>query len=74
MAKKMVRLALACEFQRRPIRRQDISEKALGPNSRMFKKVFDQAQMNLNAVFGMELVELPTREKITLQQRRGNVN
>ncbi|KAK4507581.1 hypothetical protein PRZ48_001316 [Zasmidium cellare] len=70
MAMKLVRLALALEFQRRPLRRGDISEKVLGPNGRQFKNVFSQAQIHLRNVFGMELVELPAKEKITLQQKR----
>lgn len=73
MAKKLVRLALASEYQRRPIRRADISEKVLGSQGRQFKKVFEQAQTELCAVFGMEMVELPAREKVTLQQRRGEL-
>jgi melanoma-associated antigen len=73
MVKKMVRLALGCEYQRRPIRRADISEKVLGTGgTRRFKEVFNQAQVQLRAVFGMEMVELPAREKTTLAQRRGN--
>ena len=72
MVKKMVRLALACEYQRRPIRRADISEKVLGSSGgRQFKHVFNAAQMQLRSVFGMEMVELPAREKITLAQKRG---
>ncbi|KXT14700.1 hypothetical protein AC579_6375 [Pseudocercospora musae] len=70
MAKKMVRLALSCELARRPMRRQEVGEKVLGANNRMFKRVFDQAQMHLNGVFGMEMVELPSRERLTVQQRR----
>ncbi|KAK4634736.1 hypothetical protein CLAFUW4_00346 [Fulvia fulva] len=70
MAKKLVRLALACEFQRKPLRRGDISEKVLGAHGRQFKAVFAQTQAHLREVFGMELVELPAKEKITLQQRR----
>lgn len=70
MAKKLVRLALACEFQRRPLRRGDISEKVLGAQGRQFKNVFAQAQGHLRDVFGMEMVELPAKEKVTLQQRR----
>lgn len=69
--KKLVRFALACEYSRRPIRRADISEKVLGNNGRQFKAVFAQAQAQLRAVFGMEMVELPVRDKVTLQQRRG---
>lgn len=71
MVKKLVRLALASEYQRRPIRRADISEKVLGSQGRQFKRVFEQAQADLQAVFGMELRELPAKDKITLQQRRG---
>jgi melanoma-associated antigen len=73
MVKKLVRLALACEYNRRPIRRGDITEKVLGTGSgaKVFKNVFNTAQMQLRSVFGMELVELPGREKVTLQQKRG---
>ena len=73
LAKKLVRLALACEYGRRPIRRQDINEKVLGSSSgrtKLFNAVFQQAQHELEYVFGMKMVELPAREKITLQQRR----
>ncbi|GIZ39306.1 hypothetical protein CKM354_000269400 [Cercospora kikuchii] len=73
LAKKLVRLALACEYGRRPIRRQDINEKVLGSASgrgKLFTAVWDQAQYQLRSVFGMEMVELPAREKVTLQQRR----
>ncbi|KAK5122243.1 hypothetical protein LTR85_004153 [Meristemomyces frigidus] len=70
MVKKLVRLALACEYQRKPIRRSDISEKVLGTAGRQFKAVFAQTQLQLRSVFGMEMVELPAREKVTLAQRR----
>lgn len=73
MVKKLVRLALSSEYQRRPIRRADISEKVLGSQGRQFKAVFDQAQQDLRAVFGMELRELPAKDKVTLQQRRGKI-
>lgn len=72
MSKKLVRLAIAHEFQRKTIRRADISEKVLGSNnSRKFKEVWIKAQGSLRDVFGMEMVELPVKEKVTLQQRRG---
>ena len=71
MTKKLVRMALACEYQRKPIRRADISEKVLGSAGRRFKEVFQKAQLELRNVFGMEMVELPVREKVTAQQRRG---
>ena len=71
MVKKLVRLSLACEYQRKPIRRADITEKVLGSTGgRQFKTVFQQAQQQLQTVFGMNLVELPAKEKVTLQQRR----
>jgi len=74
MVKKLIRLALACEYTRRPIRRADISEKVLGnAGSRQFKPVFNQAQLHLRDVFGMEMMELPSKEKVTLQQRRGRL-
>lgn len=72
MAKKLVRLALSSDYNRRTIRRADISEKVLGTSgSRKFKDVWNQAQGSLRDVFGVEMVELPVKEKVTLQQRRG---
>lgn len=72
MVKKLVRLALSSEYSRLPIRRGDISAKVLGEQgSRQFKTVFETAQKQLRTVFGMELTELPAREKVTVAQRRG---
>lgn len=71
MVKKMVRLALACEYHRRSIRRSDLTDKVLGSEGRKYKQIFNQAQVQLRNVFGMEMVELPAREKLTMQQRRG---
>jgi hypothetical protein len=72
MVKKMVRLALASEYSRLPIRRTDISTKVLGEQgTRQFKAVFEAAQKLLRSKFGMEMVELPAREKVTIGQRRG---
>ncbi|KAJ5208243.1 hypothetical protein N7449_002622 [Penicillium cf. viridicatum] len=71
MVKKMVRLAIASEYSRLPIRRNDISAKVLGEQgSRQFKLVFDQAQREMRQRFGMEMTELPAREKVTITQRR----
>ncbi|GKZ35659.1 hypothetical protein AbraIFM66950_006360 [Aspergillus brasiliensis] len=71
MVKKMVRLALASEFSRQPIRRSDISVKVLGEQgTRQFKTVFEEAQRVLQVKFGMEMMELPVKEKVTVQQRR----
>jgi hypothetical protein len=72
MVKKMVRFALSSEYSRLPIRRSDISTKVLGEQgSRDFKTVFEQAQRELRSKFGMEMTELPAREKATVAQRRG---
>ncbi|KAF7585105.1 hypothetical protein BBP40_012708 [Aspergillus hancockii] len=71
MVKKMVRLALASEYARQPVRRTDISTKVLGEQgARQFKAVFEKAQVALREKFGMQMVELPGREKVTIHQRR----
>jgi melanoma-associated antigen len=74
MVKKMVRLALSCEYSRLPIRRGDISTKVLGEaGGRQFKFVFERAQVELRTKFGMQMEELPSREKFTISQRRGRL-
>lgn len=73
LIKKLVRYALACEYSRAPIRRDGIRDKVLGAHGRSFRRIFDGAQKQLRAVFGMEMVELPVRDKTTLsveEQRR----
>lgn len=72
--KKLVRLALSCEYSRIPIRRADISTKVLGETgTRQFKAVFERAQLELRTKFGMQMEELPSREKFTISQRRGKL-
>ncbi|CAE7013798.1 hypothetical protein PTT_08551 [Pyrenophora teres f. teres 0-1] len=70
LAKGLVRYALSCEHSRKPIKRQDINEKVLGSHVRHFKEVFTEANRQLMDVFGMQLVELPKQEKVTLRQKR----
>ncbi|KAH6651818.1 MAGE family-domain-containing protein [Truncatella angustata] len=70
MVKKLVRYTLACEYARIPIRRDGIREKVLGSNARSFKRVFDGAQLQLRQVFGMEMSELPVKEKRTLKEKQ----
>jgi hypothetical protein len=70
IVKKLVRYALACEYARIPIKRDGIREKVLGNNSRSFKTVFDSAQEQLRQVFGMEMEELPVKEKRTLKEKQ----
>ncbi|KAH0844072.1 hypothetical protein AYO21_02172 [Fonsecaea monophora] len=75
LVKKLVRLAIATEYSRTPLRRSDISQKIFkDANSSggraSFKNVFEGAQRVLNDVFGMQLMELPSKEKTTLKDRR----
>ncbi|KAI1417142.1 MAGE-domain-containing protein [Hypoxylon sp. FL1857] len=70
LVKKLVRYALACEYARIPIRRDGIREKVLGSHPRSFKRVFEGAQAQLQKVFGMEMVELPVKEKRTLKEKQ----
>lgn len=44
----------------------------MGQHGRSFKKVFARAQQQLNAVFGMEMVEIPARDRsiLSLEQKR----
>ena len=44
----------------------------MAPNTgRQFKLVFMLAQDQLRTVFGMEITELPQKDKITISQKRG---
>ncbi|CAN8100611.1 unnamed protein product [Discula destructiva] len=70
LIKKLVRYAMACEFSRTPIRRDGIKEKVLGDQGRAFRRVFDGAQRTLRLVFGMEMVELPIRDRLTKEEKR----
>lgn len=72
LVKQLVRYALACEFSRTPIRRDGIREKVLGHHGREFKKVFNSAQQQLRVIFGMEMVELPIKDRslMTAEQKR----
>lgn len=72
MVKKLVRLALASEYSRQVIRRNDISQKVLGvQGARQFKQVFAEAQSALKETFGMQMIEQPMKEKLSIGQRRG---
>jgi len=42
----------------------------LGKQHRVFRRVFDAAQKQLRSKFGMEMVELPQREKVTIKAKR----
>lgn len=71
MVKKLVRLALASEYSRQPIRRADITAKVMAPNTgRQFKIIFAEANHQLRSTFGCEMTELPQKEKVTISQKR----
>ncbi|RGP78655.1 non-structural maintenance of chromosome element 3 [Fusarium longipes] len=42
----------------------------LGNQGRSFRRIFDLAQKQLREFWGMEMRELPVREKVTLQEKR----
>ncbi|RFN50875.1 non-structural maintenance of chromosome element 3 [Fusarium flagelliforme] len=72
LAKKLVRYAISCEFSRTVIRRDGIKERGrvLGNQGRSFRRIFDMAQKQLREYWGMEMRELPVREKVSLQEKR----
>jgi melanoma-associated antigen len=64
LSKKLIRLALACEYARIPLRRADITAKIFrgsGVSGRQFKRVFGEANSGLEGVFGMKMVEVEGR-------------
>jgi len=85
--KKLVRYALACEYKRTKITRAGISEKGrfvgiwLAQSTNVavigkqrggaFKKAFEGAQKELRTKFGMEMVVLPAKVKVTMKEKRG---
>ncbi|CAG7554957.1 unnamed protein product [Fusarium equiseti] len=72
LAKKLVRYVISCEFSRTVIRRDGIKERGrvLGNQGRSFRRIFDMAQKQLREYWGMEMRELPVREKVSLQEKR----
>ncbi|KAL8673919.1 MAG: hypothetical protein Q9168_001666 [Polycauliona sp. 1 TL-2023] len=71
MVKKLVRLALASEYSRQPIRRADITTKVMAPHTgRQFKNIFEEANHHLRSTFGCQMTELPQKEKVTISQKR----
>jgi hypothetical protein len=43
----------------------------LGSQTRMFRDVFNRANSELMDVFGMQMIELPKAERVTVRQKRG---
>jgi hypothetical protein len=48
-----------------------LTVEVLGSHTRVFKDVFNRANAELMDVFGMQLIELPKAERVTLRQKRG---
>ncbi|KAI7876012.1 MAGE-domain-containing protein [Lichtheimia hyalospora FSU 10163] len=72
--KDTVRYALACEYRRQPIRRDDINKKVLQERTREFKHVHAGAQRKLKHLFGMEMVEMGQREKPSIKEKTKSEN
>ncbi len=43
----------------------------LGSHSRLFRDVFNRANSQLQQVFGMQMIELPKADRVTMRQKRG---
>jgi hypothetical protein len=57
----LIRLALACEVSKRPVRREDVQNLILGENGgRLLRPLLIQTNERLAKDFGMQLVPLPT--------------
>jgi hypothetical protein len=69
-ANHIIRYILACESSHSLIRRDAIRNKVLGPDSRVFKKIINIAQSLLRLDLGLEISELPVKEKTTLRDKR----
>lgn len=74
MVKNFVRLALACEHTRTPIRRDEVTKRVfVNDHKRCFPLIFERTQERLKSTFGMELVELPAKDRsrgMTMTQQR----
>lgn len=74
MVKNFVRLALACERTRTPVRREDVSKKVIvNDHRRCFQIIFERTQERLKTTFGMQMVELPAKDRtktMTMTQQR----
>ncbi|KAJ3213276.1 Melanoma-associated antigen D2 [Clydaea vesicula] len=71
----LVRLALFNQHKNIPLKKDDIVKKVLKGHSRLFPSILEIAQKKLEDLLGMELVELPAKEKtsdIFASQRGGS--
>ncbi|KAI8146057.1 MAGE family-domain-containing protein [Fennellomyces sp. T-0311] len=65
-----VRYALACEYKRTPIRRDEVNKKILQERSRDFNRVQQAANRKLQHLFGLEMVDLLPKEKPSLDKNK----
>ncbi|CAG8477269.1 29376_t:CDS:2 [Racocetra persica] len=76
--KDIVRLALASELRKVPLKRDEITRKVLHEHSRAFTVVMNKVRERLRDIFGVDLVELPAKEKKAVTSsgttRRGGAN
>ncbi|KAJ3321370.1 hypothetical protein HDV06_004355 [Boothiomyces sp. JEL0866] len=63
LVKNLVRLAIYTENKRIPLTRDEITKKVLHDKSKAFLVVFQRAQARLKDIFGVELVQIASREK-----------
>ncbi|KAI8621851.1 hypothetical protein BC830DRAFT_78095 [Chytriomyces sp. MP71] len=63
LVKGCVRLALAHEAQRAPLKREDVIKKVLGSHTKAFAAVFERAQRILRGLFGLEMARLPNKDR-----------
>lgn len=62
-ANKLVRLAISAQSGEKLLRREDIVELVLGGSATSFRQVLAEANHQLDTIFGLELVSLPTAAK-----------
>ena len=71
----LIRYALFLDYNKTPIKREDINKVILKDHKNSFKPVLSVAQTKFKELFGMELVEIPkksTASKSTLKNNLQN--
>ena len=71
----LIRYALFLDYNKTPIKREDINKVILKDHKNSFKPVLSAAQTKFKELFGMELVEIPkksTASKSTLKNNLQN--
>ncbi|KAI9333779.1 MAGE family-domain-containing protein [Zopfochytrium polystomum] len=63
MVKNLVRYALFIEQKKVPLKRDEAIKKVMGEHGKAFGAILSRAQVVLRQLFGVQLVELPVRQK-----------